>query len=75
MGNSQDKSDDSFKMNVCVIGHHIDYFYEILSQKNSIKNCWTFKKGIGNDISTCITDYFLELEKMKNQKKKLIIKN
>ena len=70
MGNSENKSDDAFKMNICIIGNQLDTFYKTISNKNSIKNCWTFEKGIGNENSSRISNYFQKLEEMKKGSEK-----
>ena len=66
MGNQEKTTDDDFKMNICVIGNDIDNFYKIISEKEGIKNYWTFEKSIGNENTTCINNYFNKLQEFKN---------
>ena len=66
MGNQEKTTDDDFKMNINVIGNDIDNFYKIISEKEGIKNYWTFEKSIGNENTTCINNYFNKLQEFKN---------
>ncbi len=66
MGNQEKISEDDFKMNICVIGKDTDNFYKTISEKEGIKNYWTFEKGIGNEKTSCIYNYFKKLQEFKN---------
>jgi hypothetical protein len=63
MGNTEDKGNDSYFMNIKIIGSNIGNFYnEIQNAEKEIKKLWNFEPlDENNEIILQINNYFQKL--------------
>jgi len=63
MGNTENKGNDSYFMNIKIIGSNIGNFYkEIQNTEKTIKKLWNFEPLEQKEIIQQINDYFQKLE-------------